>query len=145
MSVRVALIIVLAFFVVIGIWTVQRRRRRLPPSLEARPDLSLSEIQNEFYRDLTVSQERFAQLWNDVAKAFEIPAGRIRPGDRLGVDLPLRPIFGTTDEDMILAGSMKRRCKDLGIETPSTLPKTVDEYVRLLAQPPSRGRRSAST
>lgn len=144
MTVRLALIIVLALFVVLGIWTVERRRRRLPPSLEARPDLSLQEIQDDFYRDLTVSRERFAQLWNDVADAFELPAGRIRPRDRLGVELPLRPMFGTTDEDMILAGAMKRRCKELGIETPSTSPKTVDEYIRLLARAPSAGRCSAT-
>lgn len=135
----------LTIFAIVGIWMVERRRRRLPTSLKARPDLPLPEIRNEFYRDLTLSQERFAQLWNDVARAFEVPPGRIRPGDRLGVDLPLRPVFGTTDEDMILAGSMKRRCKELGIETPSTLPKTVDEYIRLLAASPSPGHSSAAS
>lgn len=141
MALRVPIIIALAVFVVVGIWAVERRRRRLPPALEVRPDLPLPEIQSEFYRDLSLTQERFTELWSDVAKAFEIPPGRIRPADRFGVELPLRPMFGTTDEDLILAGSLKRRCKESGIGVPPAFPRTVDEYIRLLA---SRGSVSPS-
>lgn len=117
----------------IGYLAWKRRYGGVPPALADRPELSLQEARAEFYPELNVSAEEFADLWNDVAKAFEVPAGRIRPTDRFGIELPLRSYMGMTDEDLALGMALTRRCRERGITAQDPVLATVDDYIRFLA------------
>jgi hypothetical protein len=117
----------------VGLWLVFQRRRGLHSALLERPEIPVSELYRQFYSDLGVAPERFASWWEEVAQAFEVPAGRIRPADRFGVELPFRPMFGANDEDLFLFGALKRQ---VGRRTAKeALPKleTVDQFIRFIA------------
>jgi hypothetical protein len=91
--------------------------------------LSIGQIQEQFYPDLSIEPAQFAAVWRDVSEAFCVPEGLLRPSDRFGVELPYWVRSGTTDEDLDLSFALKRRLKG---SKRGALPeiKLVDDYVR---------------
>src|SRR5258708_5563996 len=112
-----------------GMWVVFARHRRLPSVLQSRSDLTPSELYRQFYPDLGVPLEQFALWWEEIGRAFEVPAGRIRPTDRFGIELPIRPVFGTSDEDMFLSGALRRFAGKTAVDSLPEL-RTVDQFIR---------------
>lgn len=102
----------------------------VPPALAAREDLSIDEIAKRFFPDLVSERDSFRRIWSDLADALEVPAGRVRPADRPGEDLPLPNFFGATDSDAWLGISIAKRKRELGIDRPVPDFKTVEDYVR---------------
>jgi len=117
-----------AFGAVLGL------KRPLPDALKSREDLQIAEIQRRFYGDLDVPPEQFLKVWSDIAEAFEVPAGKIRPGDRFGGELTYRPVFGLTEEDMILGERLAKRMKEFGKRGSTPKLISADDYVRFLLQ-----------
>ena len=133
-SIQVIVIATLGAVTAAGIGLLERKRKQLPQALQARPELQIADIYSESYSDLGTSADRFEQWWRGIAEAFEVPPGRIRPADRFGVELPFRPIFGITDEDLFLYGTLKKRVGRKAAR--QALPKleTVDQFIRFLAE-----------
>lgn len=106
-------------------------RRRPPPlSLKGRRDLSYEEILQKYYSDSSITSGVFRVLWDDIADAFLVRPGLIRPDDTFGGELPYKGIV--PDEDMFLSGALYRRMRELGIEEPIPEMKRVDDYIRFL-------------
>jgi hypothetical protein len=121
---------VLLAIVLIGFGVVVQRRNRLPSVLAARPALSIDEIQRLFFSDLDVAPELFSVWWEEVADAFEVPPGLIRPVDRFGVELPFRSFFGTTDEDLMLRKTLREHA---GSAAELSKLSSVEDFIRFLA------------
>lgn len=128
-----AIIVVFAVLGGVGLWALLKKRQEVPSALRERPELPIPDIYRAFYADLGVPLESFDTWWAEIAGALEVPPGRVRPNDRFGVELPFRPVFGSTDEDMFLFGILKRTVG--GAAAREALPRleTVDAFIRFLA------------
>lgn len=131
--IQIVIVSGLGIAAIAGLWVLERRRKIAPPVLAERPDMTTHDIYAEFYRgSLGAPEERFSAWWHEIAEAFEVSAGRIRPGDRFGIELPFRPVFGMTDEDMSLGGTLRRHVGRQGVKALPSL-ETVDQFIRYLA------------
>lgn len=125
----VALLAVVAI-VCVGLALRTARRNRVPSALLGRAEQSIEEIFRDGFAGRGVSFEEFQSMWQEMAECFCVPPGLMRPGDRFGVELPCRPVFGMTEEDMILARLFAARLVRHGRSpTPANPPATVEEYV----------------
>lgn len=90
-------------------------------------------LYRQFYADLGVPPERFASWWEEIARAFDVPSGRIRPTDRFGVELQFKPVCGSTDEDLFLFRALKRVVGAKAAKEALPTLETVDTFIRFLA------------
>lgn len=123
------LALILLVLLAIGAFRIHMRIKN-PPQMRDRDDLPVREIRTRFYPALNISQELFEMLWKDVAESFLIPAGKMRPDDRFGFELPFTKVI--SDEDMFLGEALYRRMEEFGLEEPVPPMERVDDYIRFL-------------
>jgi hypothetical protein len=108
----------------------QRRVRELR-LLAGRDDLDDDEIYQEFYVTSGLNRASVREIWHEIAKDLRLPAAKIRPTDRFGLDIG-RYFYLSEDLD-VLAHNAARRAKRLGISVDLQHLATVDGYVRAFA------------
>jgi len=111
--------------------------RRLPKKrarFADRESVPVLTIFDRYYADRGIDQPTFSRLWTRVAEILRLDATRLRPTDRL--DLELAPVKGYLAEDEVVAlrAFFAEKCQLLGMTEPPRV-NTLDELVRALLRP----------
>jgi hypothetical protein len=111
-----------------------------PVEVRSRSELDMGQLFALHYQTSGILFGEFVEVWREVATAFQISPGLIRPADRFGVELPYWRRFGMTDEDVDLSFALTRRHGSGSPEEGMPTVRTVDDYVRLAASRRTEGR-----
>ena len=105
--------------------------RRTKGILGQRPTLSEDEIYRNFFENSGVPKAVVSELWNEVASALSLPAGKLRPSDRFGQELGAYLI--TSEKLDSLASIATARAKERGGTADLSRIDTLGQYVREMA------------
>lgn len=72
--------------VVALVWSVFSRRR-FRGLMSARREIPFDSIFTEYYAPVGIDCDEARSVWDGIARALNVPAGKLRPTDRFGVEL----------------------------------------------------------
>jgi len=92
-----------------------------------RDDLSLHQIYHSHFSETGVPEKRFVELWTELSRVLEIPAGKLRPSDRFDVELSPPKGFEFNDQINDVKYLIGKYCERTGA-SPTSI-KTVSDYL----------------
>lgn len=94
-----------------------------------REDKGLHDLYTEYFRESGITETNFENLWLELSKTLEIPAGKLRPNDRF--DVELSPAKGYEFNDPIREAKylIGKYCNNTGAAY--ELIKTVRDYIEV--------------
>jgi len=110
---------------VASFWFAKQRKKRF---LNSRQTLSDEDIYLQYFSESGLSQPLVHELWQEVADAFRLPSGKLRPTDRFGNELG--GYWIVSDEVDILTKIAVERAKRHSIKLELSEIKTLGEYVK---------------
>ena len=125
----------IAFLVVIGLVAVGLRflhRTIASRHLQDREPLTDDVMYQVFYERSGLTKDSVLEIWHQIARTLKVPAERLRPSDRFGTDVGA--FFITSEELDTLAEYDCQRARKLGAQVDFKRIKTVDDFVRALAE-----------
>jgi hypothetical protein len=78
---------------IVSLWYPRYAKRRV---FDSRPSVSIDKIYEQFYSDSGLSKQNVENWWRQVANILSLPADKLRPTDRFGIELG--PYRGIDDE-----------------------------------------------
>ncbi len=123
--------LVLGFGVAVLSMSAVSSSRRTKEALGERPALSEDEIYRNFFGDSGIPKAVVLELWNEVASALSLPAGKLRPSDRFGQELGAYLI--TSEKLDSLASIATARAKRRGATVDLSRIDTLCQYVGEMA------------
>ena len=134
------LYLIAAFVVAVGGGAALLRRKRSDAGLHAlsqRIPLTDAEIYSQFYAGRNLDESAVRSAWNEIAETLRVPAGKLHPTDKFGVDIG---VWSITSEELDALGELARqRAARQGKEVDFAALATVDDYVRAFATAGARG------
>ena len=115
-----------------GLLSLTYPKRRRVRRFETRKDLSPHEIYIQFYKDSAISEETVNELWQDASRTLGISSGKLRPTDRLAIELGPVGGFPLVDLNEDFLSMMARRLRQNNRDAPLiTLERivTLHDYV----------------
>lgn len=106
------------------------------PALRGRPTLRVVDILHHYYDVSSLNEEILIRAWMSIARELYIDAGKLRPTDRLGVELahqkPRGPLWIGDDERAFVLLILQTACSRAGLPFQVQQVSTIDDCVRLL-------------
>jgi hypothetical protein len=121
----VTIVVAGLFFSIFGRRADLRRAKRL----SHRPELSLQEFQEQFYRDSDISPGLLAEALRVLEEATAVPRGQLRPQDRFAEELAPEKGWEFDDGLAELRWELEARGKDR-----DSVVSTVDDFIRVFAE-----------
>jgi hypothetical protein len=115
-----------------GILSLTYPARMRARRFAGREELSLHDLFLRFYKESSVTEETFSQLWNEAADALGIASGRLRPSDRFDNELGPVKAFPLVDVNETLLSLMVRKLRSKDPKAkPSELKdlQTLNDYI----------------
>jgi hypothetical protein len=81
-----AIVIGAAGAVAVGLYFRTARKAKVD-RLAGRPEQTVHQIYQSFFSDTAIPEKRVAELWEELARVLELPAGKLLPTDRFEVEL----------------------------------------------------------
>ena len=94
--------------------------------------MTMGYIYGSYFRQDSITEELFNELWEETARALQIPANKLRPTDRFDRELSVR-FFPLVDLNEDLVEVLLDRIRGKGVEARKIKIRTVGEYIQLLA------------
>jgi hypothetical protein len=101
-------------------------------ALDARDSLDDEAFYARYYADSHLPKALVGQLRREVAETLKVPAAKLRPNDRFGMQIGVHWII--SDDLDALADKGRNRAKALGLEVDLSNIHTLDEYIRCFAK-----------
>jgi hypothetical protein len=113
------------------LFTLSSRRAGLHKAkrLSHRPELSLQEFQEQFYRDSDISPGVLAEALRAIEEATAVPRGQLRPQDRFAEELAPEKGWEFDDGLAELRWELEARGKNR-----DSVVSTVDDFIRIFAE-----------
>ncbi len=125
-----------------AVYFVRLMRRMKPyreePILTDRREVGATEVYSEYYAASDIPMTTVLECVQAIADAVEVPAGKVRPSDRFGVDYAPMPGDGV----LALKWFIDDKRKTAGVRE-TRLVYTVDEFIRYVHELNERGRVAA--
>lgn len=127
--------ILLGVCAIYGLLSVFLPERMLRRRISRRETLSFDEIYHTSFQQLPYSRDLVEDVWNELARDFDLDAGKLRPTDRFGVELSVKG-FPLVDLSEVVSARLKERLRMAKTssdeaEKASSI-KTVCDYVEFI-------------
>lgn len=130
-----AIVVGLLGALVVGIY-FRTARRAKTERLAGRPEMTLHQIYESFFSESAIPESRVAELWEELARVLELPAGKLLPADRFQVELAPPKGFEFDDPIRDVKYLISKNCLRRGIQ-PETI-QTVRDYIVSFGQTAER-------
>jgi hypothetical protein len=94
-----------------------------------RADLNFDQIYSEYFIGKALPKELACELWNEIASALSLPAGKLRPSDRFDNELAAPKGWEFDDNIVDVQFAAEHRLRQSGIQGDLSAIKTVGDYV----------------